>query len=142
MKKILLAAVAMVLTSTVVLAAEITPVKLSIVPVLSIPSAQTVHGLDFAILGSNPEEVQGLQLSWIYAGTSRKMVGVQNAFVSIGEEVTGVQLGFYNSAQNMKGIQWGFINVAGTIKGVQIGLVNIVKKNGILPFMVFINGGF
>ncbi len=143
MKKALVLVAVMVFAAGMVMAADTTPVKLSLVPALAVPSAMTVHGLDLGIIGSNPEEVQGLQLAWIYGGTTRKMVGVTSAFVDIGKgQTTGIQLGFYNSAESMKGLQWGFINVAGTIKGVQIGLVNIVKKNGILPFMVFINGGF
>jgi hypothetical protein len=143
MKKIIaLVAVVMAFASAAAFAEGTTPVKLSLVPRVGIPAAETVHGLDLGILGSNPDEVQGIQLAMIYAGTKTKMVGIQYGFVCIGNKVSGVQLGFYNSAEEVTGLQWGFINVAETMKGVQIGLVNIIKKNGALPFMVIVNAGF
>ena len=85
---------------------------------------------------------KGFQVSWIYAGTKVKMVGIQTAFVDISNNIDGIQYGFYNSAENLRGVQLGFINVAEKMKGIQIGLVNIIKKDGILPFMVFVNGSF
>ncbi|MFA5778574.1 MAG: hypothetical protein WC947_00350 [Elusimicrobiota bacterium] len=122
-------------------AGDVTPVKVSLVPTVGIPSQETVHGLNLGLIGDNVKEVQGLQLSWIYSGTKEKMVGLQAGFVDIGKEVTGVQYGFYNQADNMTGLQLGFINSTEYMNGVQIGLVNIIKK-GALPFMVLVNANF
>ena len=122
-------------------AGETTPIKISLVPGVGIPSQSTVHGLDLGLIGDDVAEVQGLQIAWIYAGTKEKMVGLQTAFVDIGKEVVGVQYGFYNQADDMTGLQLGFINSADYMSGVQIGLVNIIKK-GALPFMVLINANF
>lgn len=122
-------------------AGDTTPVKISLVPTVGIPSQETVHGLNLGLIGDNVTEVQGLQMSWIYSGTKEKMVGLQTGFVVIGKEVTGVQYGFYNQADNMTGLQLGFINSTDYMSGVQIGLVNIIKK-GVLPFMVLINANF
>ena len=38
-------------------AADVTPVKLSLLPGIGIPEAQIVHGLDLGILGSAVDEV-------------------------------------------------------------------------------------
>jgi len=144
MKRFLALAAAVVISCAVMsFAGEATPVKISLIPMLSVPSQKTVHGLDLGIISTKVEEVQGLQLSWIYASTSKKMVGVQSSFVSIaGGDFTGVQTGFYNSTKNMTGLQYGFINVADTLDGVQLGLVNIIHKGAPLHFMVIVNANF
>jgi len=123
-------------------AADATPVKLSLLPQICIPSAKTVHGLDFGILGTESKEVQGVQLSWIYNKVDNKMVGLQSSLIDIGGAVTGVQWGFYNSAESVTGAQLGFINITGTLNGIQFGLVNMIKKGAPLPFMVIANANF
>jgi len=123
-------------------AADVTPVKLSLIPQVGIPAAQIVHGLDLGIIASVVDEVQGVQLTWIYGGVNKKMVGLQASLIDIAGDVEGVQYGFYNDAKNMKGIQLGFVNVAGNLKGIQLGLVNIIKKGSVLPVMVIANANF
>jgi hypothetical protein len=142
MKKIVMAMVVLAASAGMLFAGDVTPVRLALVPRVGVPAAQTVHGLDLGILGDKPEEVQGLQLAFIYAGTSKNMVGIQSGFVSSATKGTGLQWGFYNTAEDFTGLQVGFINVADTLHGVQLGLVNVIKKNGALPFMVFVNAGF
>ena len=143
MKKFFAAAVVVLSCAGMLFAADATPVKLSLFPPLTVPSQQTVHGLDLGIISSIVDEVQGVQLAYIYASTTKKMIGLQDGFVTIdGGEVQGVQMGFYNSAEKMTGLQWGFINVAGTLKGVQIGLVNIIHTGAPLKFMVIANANF
>lgn len=143
MKKLVMAIVVLAASASMLFAAsDVTPVKISLVPRLGIPAAMTVHGLDLGILGSKPKEVQGLQLGGFYAATSKTMVGIQSGFVASATKGTGIQMGFYNTAEDMTGAQFGFINVAERLIGIQIGLVNIIKKNGALPFMVFVNAGF
>jgi len=123
-------------------AADMTPIKLSLLPQIEIPAANTVNGLDFGILGTESNEVLGVQLAWIYGKVNNKMVGLQSALVDIGGEVTGVQWGFYNSAKSVEGAQLGFVNITGTLNGVQLGLVNMIKKGAPLPFMVIANANF
>ena len=143
MKKVIaLVTVVMALASTAAFAEGVTPVKLSLFPGVAVPSAMTVHGLDLGIIASKPDEVQGVQLAWIYAGASKKMVGLQSGLVASATSMTGLQYGFYNTSEDVHGVQLGFINVAEKMKGLQIGLVNVIKKDGWLPFMVIINGSF
>jgi hypothetical protein len=123
-------------------AADATPVKLSLLPQICVPTAKVVHGLELGIIGAQSSEVQGVQLAWIYAKVDKKMVGLQSALVDIGSDVTGVQYGFYNGAKDVTGAQLGFINVTERLKGIQIGLVNIIKKGAPLPVMVFVNANF
>jgi len=123
-------------------AAGATPVKLSLVPQICVPTAKVVHGLDLGIIGTESTEVQGVQLSWIYNKTDKKMVGLQSALVDIGSEVVGVQYGFYNDAKNVTGAQLGFVNITERLNGIQLGLVNIIKKGAPLPFMVLANANF
>jgi len=123
-------------------AAGTTPVKLSLLPQICVPAANTVHGLDFGILGTQSKEVQGVQLSWIYNKVDNKMVGVQSSLIDLAGDVTGVQWGFFNSADSVTGAQLGFVNITGTLNGIQIGLVNMIKKGAPLPFMVIANANF
>ena len=141
MKRIVLLLAAAFVCSVTVFAGEVTPIKVSIFPKLSIPASQTVHGLDLGLIATNVEEVQGLQLNWIYGGIDNKLVGAQWGFVNKGNIVTGVQLGFYNGANKVTGIQLGWINVTETMEGIQLGLVNVIKK-GVVPAMVILNASF
>ena len=141
MKKCMVLVAGLLMVGSVVFAADVTPIKLSLFPKLSIPPAQVVHGWDIGLIASKPEEVKGLQSAWIYGGTSNNMVGLQMGFVTSSKRVVGVQYGFVNLADDATGLQLGFVNVADKMKGVQIGLVNVIK-NGVVPAMVFINAMF
>lgn len=123
-------------------AAGTTPIKLSLLPQICVPAVNTVHGLDFGLLGTQSKEVQGVQLSWIYNKVDNKMVGVQSSLIDIAGNVTGVQWGFFNKADSVTGAQVGFVNITGTLNGIQIGLVNMIKKGAPLPFMVIANANF
>src|SRR3989339_799158 len=109
-------------------AADKSPVQVSLLPTLAIPNVQTVHGLDLGLIASNIEEVQGLQATWIFGGTDKKLVGVQ--------------LGFVNKGNNVIGLQYGFYNGANKVTGVQVGLVNLIKKSKVLPVMLLVNAYF
>jgi hypothetical protein len=136
-------------------AGSTTPVKVSLFPRLAYPTQTVVHGLDLGLIASSEDEVQGLQLSWLYGQVKGKMIGWQASFVTSGatvtglqtgfvqhaDKITGLQYGFYNGANEVTGVQLGFINVTEQMKGVQVGLVNVIKK-GILPAMVFVNANF
>lgn len=142
MKKILgLALLLVTFGALSALAADSTPVKVSLFPKLAYPDATTVHGLNLDLIAGANEEVQGVSLGFIYDEVSDKMVGLQSAFVTEAGSVTGVQWGFYNGALSVTGLQFGFINVAEKMKGVQVGLVNVIKT-GPVPAMVLVNANF
>lgn len=81
----------------------------------------------------------GLQ-SGLVTYTKQDFTGVQWGFVNITNAFTGAQLGFVNYAQSVNGLQFGFVNYAENMHGIQLGLANIIKNNGWLPAMIFING--
>ncbi|MCX5778849.1 MAG: hypothetical protein NTU66_06510 [Elusimicrobia bacterium] len=122
-------------------AAEATPVKVSLFPMVAVPASQTVHGLDLGLIATKVDEVQGVQLAWIYGATREKMVGLQTGFVAQSQNITGVQFGFINIATSVTGVQLGFVNYTQNMKGIQVGLVNIITK-GYLPAMIFVNANF
>lgn len=137
-------------------AGDAAPVKLSLFPKITVPQNNVVHGLDLGILATDLDEVQGVQLSFIYGAVENKMVGLQNtfifaratsmtglqvAFVTKATTLTGVQYGFVNRAQEVTGVQLGFVNITEKMKGIQVGLVNVIKQ-GIVPAMVLVNASF
>ena len=130
------------LVSVFMVASAATPVKLSLVPQLTVPADTAVRGLDLGILASNVKTVEGLQVAWIFAGVDNKIEGVQWSLVSKANVVKGVQLGFYNGANDITGLQFGWVNVADKLNGVQLGLVNVIHKGGFLPVCVFVNASF
>ena len=88
-------------------------------------SAETTKGVEWGFVNNNTMCIDGAQLG----------------AVNLGNLVRGAQLGFFNKAVVLKGAQLGFVNYADTVDGgIQIGLANIIKNDGWLPFMVFVNG--
>ncbi len=132
-----------------------TPVKLSLFPPISVPSYDTVHGLDFGLISSVVKETQGVQIGFIYLDSKERMYGYQHALISktsklagfqtglidLADEVRGVQWGFFNQARRVGGLQLGFVNICDDMNGLQIGLVNIIR-NSSLPFMIIANARF
>ena len=75
--------------------------------------------------------------------------GLQDGFVNIsGASLMGLQSSLVNCANDMYGLQCGYnlifgVNaVGGALRGCQIGFVNIISRNGWLPFLPIVNGGF
>ncbi|OGS23793.1 MAG: hypothetical protein A2297_02450 [Elusimicrobia bacterium RIFOXYB2_FULL_48_7] len=127
----------------VAFAGDVTPIKLSLVGGVGVPMSEIVRGVDLGLISTRVQEVQGIQLGWWYAGTTEKMVGLQNGFVSSSyNKMVGIQWGFVCLAKDMNGVQVGVVNVADTMKGLQIGLLNVIKHGGFLPVMVVVNGKF
>lgn len=121
---------------------DTTVIKLSLFPGLSVPSQRVVHGLDISFIGSDVDEVQGLQISG-FSCAAKKMVGWQEGAISTADILVGIQSApFFNSAKSAKGVQVGVVNAAGSMTGVQFGLINTIEKGGVFPFMIGINGGF
>lgn len=117
-----------------------TPIKLSLLPGIELPSDNVVKGLDLGIIANYSKEMWGSQGSWIYSG-AEKVYGAQSSFIAKAKSVTGIQSGVINVAESMNGLQIGLINITQNMKGLQIGLVNYIK-NSSLPFMVIVNGKF
>lgn len=130
------------LVSVFMVASAATPVKLSLIPQLSVPEDKAVVGLDLALIATNVDSVEGLQLAFIFGGIDKNLTGVQWSFVSKANVVNGVQLGFYNGANDVTGLQFGWINVADKLNGVQLGLVNVIHNGGFLPVCVLVNASF
>jgi hypothetical protein len=156
MKKLAAIVTVLLAVSAVAFAADITPVKVSLFPKITVPAAETVHGLDLGLIATKVDEVQGVQLAWIYGAVQKKMVGVQFAFYSeadtkfvglqsgfivVDKEAKGLTYGFVNEADSFTGLQLGFVNIANKMKGIQLGVVNIIKT-GPVPAMVFVNANF
>ena len=91
----------------------------------------------------------GLQDGILINISTEKFDGWQSAIVNYSHDIDGLQSGFYfiwgvNIASGtVRGCQIGLVNFAKTMEsGLQLGLVNVIAKNGWLPALPFINGGF
>jgi hypothetical protein len=137
-------------------AGDTTPIKISLLPGVSLPASENVTGIDLGILGTKSTDVTGVQLSWFYnriegvlkgiqfslVCSAEEGTGIQYSVVSLSNDFKGIQMGIYNRANNMAGLQWGLVNVCDTMQGVQFGLVNIIKESKFLPVMVILNASF
>ena len=90
----------------------------------------------------------GLQDGLINA-SQKSFVGWQSGVVNFADDLSGLQSGFWligavNVAHgNVNGAQIGLVNFANTMEnGVQIGIVNIIARNGWVPVLPLVNGGF
>lgn len=156
--KTLLAAVAVVLISTCVMA-ETKPFNLSLTPDIAVyDSSTTIKGVTLSIWGENQQNSLALGiangstgnsagLSWglvlnyadDYRGiqwapinyTMGDFLGWQAGFVNYSRGgMKGLQTGMVNYAGTATGLQLGFVNFAEDADaGLQIGLVNIIRKN-------------
>lgn len=130
--------------------------QLSLSPGIALQTPETrIQGISLNIWGENPRngftlgfvngsrgESGGLSLGLInysetYHGvqwglsnvSSELLVGWQDSFINIANELKGLQLGFVNVAEKASGVQFGFVNYAAQMNGVQIGGVNIIREN-------------
>jgi len=97
---------------------------------LGLPFSGTsaVSGFDLSLLGSHIRNLDGLQMSSLYSGTSGKSDGVQ---LSLGaclnnEVFNGVQVSLFNKGVVHRGWQVGLVNLDEQADGVQFSLVNVV----------------
>lgn len=99
-----------------------------------------MNGVSVALLGNHSGKVNGFQWALIGFNYAETLYGTQLALANIAKGNSNdcvVQIGAYNkSAEN--GIQIGLVNDADNNAKFQLGLLNF-NKNGLLPFMVFIN---
>ncbi|MBN1823737.1 MAG: hypothetical protein JW803_05405 [Endomicrobiales bacterium] len=145
--------------------------KISVIPQVSLPRKNVVHGIGMGLIGSRDNEVHGINGGIVYSRVDREVIGFESAiysvvhgtmggaqmsYISKARKVYGVQFGLYNNAkatygvqagwinvaEDMNGVQIGIINYTQYIKGVQWGLINIATKNTLLPGMILLNVGF
>ncbi|MBP5285368.1 MAG: hypothetical protein ILO34_04590 [Kiritimatiellae bacterium] len=97
---------------------------------------------------NNAGDLGGVQYGWINRSSVR-MSGLQSGLLNWADDLHGAQLGSYFvlgvniCSGTMQGCQIGLVNWAERIDGgIQIGLLNIVRRNGWLPVLPVINGGF
>lgn len=134
MKKIVAVVGVLLMAAGVSCAADSTPVKLSLIPNVGIPSAQSVEILDIGLIATNIDNMKYVQLAWIYGGVKGNAEGVQLAFVAKANKMTGVQWGAINLATQMTGLQGGFVNYADNMTGVQmcpLGLNKAKEMTGV-----------
>lgn len=124
MKKLwLIAAGVLMLSGSMAVAEEQgTPCKVGLVPGVEAPQTSYVTGLDFGLLATKTQKIEGLQAAIFYAATTEKSAGVQVAIVNKSVDFDGVKYGFVNIVDNMRGYSDGLVNLSNTFAGVQSGL--------------------
>lgn len=135
-------------------------VKLSLVPPVATSDAPLVSGLDFGLLATRTERLEGVQLGIFYAGLTGESYGAQaglyaksgdfygekwglvavaddvkglnSGIVALCRDIIGYESGWYCQARSIKGMQAGLVNVAQRVSGFQLGLVNYTETmNGV-----------
>ena len=94
-------------------------------------------------------DVRSLGIQYGLANYADSFFGLQDGYLNCAGDFSGVQCGGFlflcvNIAYGkVEGCQFGLLNYAQEMSGgVQIGLLNIIARNGMLPVMPILNGGF
>ena len=110
-------------------------------------SARRSIGVQYGLL-NYVDSLLGLQDGWLNVSTG-DMSGVQWGFLNCACDVSGVQcgalvvFGVNVAVGTVSGCQVGIVNYAGRMEsGLQIGIVNVIARNGFLPVLPILNGGF
>lgn len=110
-------------------------------------SARRSIGVQYGLL-NYVDSLLGLQDGWLNVSTGG-MSGVQWGFLNCACDVSGVQcgalvvFGVNVAVGTVSGCQVGIVNYAGRMgSGLQIGIVNVIARNGFLPVLPILNGGF
>ena len=113
---------------------------------LAVGGARSVGG-QYGLL-NYADSLLGLQDGWLNVSTG-DMSGVQWGFLNCACDVSGVQcgalvvFGVNVAVGTVRGCQVGIVNYAGRMEaGLQIGIVNVIARNGFLPVLPILNGGF
>ena len=103
--------------------------------------------LNWSSCGDREELSLGIQYG--LANYAESFFGLQDGYLNCAGDFSGVQCGGFlflcaNIAYGkVEGCQLGLLNYAQEMSGgVQIGLLNIIARNGMLPVMPILNGGF
>ena len=112
-----------------------------------VSSARRSIGVQYGLL-NYVDSLLGLQDGWLNVSTG-DMSGVQWGFLNCACDVSGVQcgalvvFGVNVAVGTVSGCQVGIVNYAGRMEsGLQIGIVNVIARNGFLPVLPILNGGF
>ncbi len=110
-------------------------------------SARRSLGVQYGFL-NYADSFFGLQDGWINVSAGN-VSGLQYGFLNCACDVTGVQcgslivFGVNVAVGKVGGSQIGIVNYAGEMtSGIQIGIVNVITRNGFLPVLPILNGGF
>ena len=110
-------------------------------------SARRSLGVQYGFL-NYADAFFGLQDGWINVSAGN-VSGLQYGFLNCACDVTGVQcgslivFGVNVAVGKVGGSQIGIVNYAGEMtSGIQIGIVNVITRNGFLPVLPILNGGF
>ena len=95
------------------------------------------------------QDLQSLGIQYGLANYAESFFGLQDGYLNCAGDFSGVQCGGFlflcvNIAYGkVEGCQLGLLNYAQEMTfGVQIGVLNIIARNGMLPVLPIINGGF
>lgn len=110
-------------------------------------SGRRSAGVQYGVV-NYADSLFGLQSGYIDVSTGT-LYGVQYGYLNFANDVSGVQcgslivLGVNVACGSFDGCQVGLLNYAHEVSGgVQIGILNIVARNGWLPVLPIVNGGF
>ncbi len=130
--------------------ADTTPFKFCFWPNASIPSTDSVRGMNMGFIDYG-NSVVGVELGLF--SITKYLVGGQLVFINAGGTLKGINLAALNFVKRTQGVQVGVYNDAATLasggqigivnrtidgKGMQFGLVNIMD-NGFAHVFPFIN---
>ena len=97
----------------------------------------------------NDPDMRSLGIQYGLANYANSFFGLQDAYLNCAGDFSGVQCGGFlflcvNVAYGkVEGCQLGLVNYAQEMTcGVQIGILNIIARNGMLPVLPILNGGF
>ena len=96
-----------------------------------------VNGVDFAIIGSQSDIVNGFQYGTFFT-IDKDFCGLRIACVNAGEKTAGVEIAAANLTKEST-LQIGAFNMAK--KGFQIGIINVME-DAVLPVMILFNFAF
>jgi hypothetical protein len=148
--KTLLSLAALSLASAAPMAAQGSPVQLSLFsPAQIVGEGESVSALRLNVIYTKNASVQyvdlgfgvnystgnGLGVQWsLVSMTDGNFSGWQSGIAAItGKRFTGLQTGAFTSAEEGQGVQFGWVNTAKSWNGLQLGLVNITDR--------MVNGG-
>lgn len=94
-----------------------------------------VHGIDFAIVGSQTDNIIGFQYATFFTIAAGESYGLKISCVNASEKLRGAEIGAANISKDSV-LQVGAFNYAET--GFQLGVINVMKK-GFLPVMILFN---
>ena len=106
-----------------------TPVMFSSLNGFNAPAADTVSGVNLAVLHGKIQQVKGVNFSVVGMSETDTTVGVNLGLffgaAKVNKSMTGASLGIFNWMPGQTvGANLGAVNITGDVKGANLGLVN------------------